>query len=219
MLIFFISISSPIIDSIEDRIILQLTKIKTEGVVVQKDKKPQKGSRLLSKWQVSLLSFTFEYQTRSSDPTSETTCAGLSQTIIPHRSFAVGFFFLCVCLIFLEEAKPIVDWSGGYLVVDDTVVDKPFAKKMDLVRWQWSDTHHDVVKGICVITFLWTDGRQHIPVDFRVYDPDGDGKTKNTPFRPLKMLAAKFLCIFTSYASRFMHKTGTNLTQPPCIIG
>lgn len=83
------------------------------------------------------------------------------------------------------EAQDLVDRGLGYLVVDDTVVDKPFAERIELVRWQWSGTHHDVVKGIGVITLLWTDGDQHIPIDFRVYDPDGDGKTKNQHFRDM----------------------------------
>jgi len=84
-----------------------------------------------------------------------------------------------------QEAKPLVDCQRGYLVVDDTVVDKPYAEKIELVRWQWSGTHHDVVKGIGVITLLWTDGNRHVPVDFRVYDPEGDGKTKNQHFRDM----------------------------------
>jgi len=83
------------------------------------------------------------------------------------------------------EAESMVELLTGYLVVDDTVVDKPFAEKIELVRWQWSGTHHDVVKGIGVITLLWTDGDRHVPVDFRVYDPDGDGKTKNRHFRDM----------------------------------
>ena len=90
-----------------------------------------------------------------------------------------------------EEAKSMVELSTGFLVVDDTVVDKPFAEKIDLVRWQWSGTHHDVVKGIGVITLLWTDGDRHVPVDFRVYDPDGDGKTKNHHFRDMLYTAVE----------------------------
>ena len=88
-----------------------------------------------------------------------------------------------------EEVKDRVELTGGYLIVDDTVVDKPYAEKMELVRWQWSGTHHDVVKGIGVITLLWTDGNQHLPVDFRVYDPEGDGKTKNQHFQDMMVSA------------------------------
>jgi hypothetical protein len=84
-----------------------------------------------------------------------------------------------------EEAKPMVELAAGFLAVDDTVVDKPFAEKIELVRWQWSGAHHDVVKGIGVITLLWTDGERHVPVDFHVYDPDCDGKTKNQHFRDM----------------------------------
>jgi hypothetical protein len=81
-----------------------------------------------------------------------------------------------------EAAKSLVDVKRGYLIVDDTVLDKPYAQKMELVRWQWSGLHHDVVKGIGLITLLWSDGVNHVPVDFRVYNPDCDGKTKNQHF-------------------------------------
>lgn len=84
-----------------------------------------------------------------------------------------------------RQAEPLVSRQKGYLLVDDTVVDKPYAEKIELVRWQYSGTHHDVVKGIGVITLLWTDGEKHVPIDFRVYDPDGDGKTKNQHFRDM----------------------------------
>jgi len=76
------------------------------------------------------------------------------------------------------SAKGPVDKKSGFLVVDDTVLDKPYANKIELVRWQYSGLHHDVVKGIGLITLLWTDGEKHIPVDFRFYDLCGDGKTK-----------------------------------------
>jgi len=40
-----------------------------------------------------------------------------------------------------------------------------------------------VVKGIALLTLLWTDGKAFIPCDFRVYDKPTSGKTKNEHFR------------------------------------
>jgi len=42
------------------------------------------------------------------------------------------------------------------LVLDDTTLDKPYAQKMDLVTYHWSGKHQRVVKGIALLTLLWT---------------------------------------------------------------
>ena len=36
----------------------------------------------------------------------------------------------------------------GVLVIDDTTLDKPYAKKIELVRRHWSGKHRRVVSGI-----------------------------------------------------------------------
>jgi hypothetical protein len=43
-------------------------------------------------------------------------------------------------------------------------------EKMDLVTYHWSGKHHDVVRGINLITLLWSDGKALVPTDFRLYD-------------------------------------------------
>ena len=37
-----------------------------------------------------------------------------------------------------NEVNGIVQLEGGFLIADDTLLDKPYAKKMDLVYPQWS---------------------------------------------------------------------------------
>jgi hypothetical protein len=61
-----------------------------------------------------------------------------------------------------EKITPHLIWENvkgqvkqiteGYLVFDDTVVDKNFSFKMDLVRRQWSGDAHGVIKGVGVVT-------------------------------------------------------------------
>ena len=75
--------------------------------------------------------------------------------------------------------------ASGVLVLDDTVLDKPYARKMDLVQYMWSGKHHAVVKGINLVTILWTDGDRQIPCDYRIYDKGNDNKTKNDHFGDL----------------------------------
>ncbi|MCB1795538.1 MAG: IS701 family transposase, partial [Candidatus Competibacteraceae bacterium] len=64
-----------------------------------------------------------------------------------------------------REAAGQVTRCGGILVVDDSTLDKPYARKIEWVRRHWSGKHHAVVEGINLITLLWTDGDRHIPVD------------------------------------------------------
>jgi len=84
-----------------------------------------------------------------------------------------------------NEVLDIVQPQDGFLVIDDSTLDKPYAKNMDLVYHQWSGKQHRLVNGINICTLLWTDGTAIIPVDFRIYDIDTDGKTKNDHFRDM----------------------------------
>jgi putative transposase len=80
------------------------------------------------------------------------------------------------------EAQPQIRPDDGILVLDDSTLDKPFARKMALVGWHWSGKHHAVVKGINLLTLVWTDGDRHIPCDYRLYDKAHDGHSKNDLF-------------------------------------
>jgi hypothetical protein len=53
-----------------------------------------------------------------------------------------------------DEAKPHINLIGGTLSVDDSVLDKPYSQKMDLVGHFWSGKHHRTVKGIDLITLI-----------------------------------------------------------------
>jgi len=82
-----------------------------------------------------------------------------------------------------QASQALVDRQRGYLILDDTLLDKPYAKKMALVKRQYSGKHHGVVQGIALVNLLWTDGRAMVPIDYRVYAPSHDGKTKNMAVR------------------------------------
>jgi putative transposase len=81
-----------------------------------------------------------------------------------------------------EEAEHMVSKNSGVLVLDDTTLDKPYSKKIALVTNHWSGKHHRVVRGINLITLLWTDGEKLVPTDHRIYDKPFGGKTKNELF-------------------------------------
>jgi putative transposase len=84
-----------------------------------------------------------------------------------------------------EEAKTQVRRDDGVLVLDDSTLDKPYARHIDLVSRHWSGKHQAVVRGISLVTLLWTDGDRHIPCDYRIYHKPSDGLTKNDHFQDL----------------------------------
>ncbi len=89
-----------------------------------------------------------------------------------------------------EEAKPLVHRTGGVLVLDDSTLDKPYAERIELVGWHWSGKHRAVVRGINLISVVWSDGDRTIPCDYRLYDKAADGLTKNDHFAAM-LRAAK----------------------------
>lgn len=91
-----------------------------------------------------------------------------------------------------ETVQPLLDdGPDAYLVIDDSVQDKRYARKIALVYRQYSGAEHGVVEGIGVVNLLHTNGQAHgfYPIDYRIYDPDGDGKTKQDHFREMLVRA------------------------------
>ena len=86
------------------------------------------------------------------------------------------------------EARGLVALNGGALVIDDSTLDKPHAKGIGMVTRHWSGKHRGVVRGINLITLLWTDGDRKLPVDYRIYDK-ADGRTKNDHFWEMMLIA------------------------------
>ncbi len=68
----------------------------------------------------------------------------------------------------------------GYVLFDDTVLDKNFSFAIDLVRRQYSGNAKAVIKGIGVVTCVYVNPAldRFWLIDYRIYDPDGDGKSK-----------------------------------------
>lgn len=85
------------------------------------------------------------------------------------------------------HSKSLIVLQEGTLTVDDSVWDKPYsnAKLNPLIGHHYSGKHHKVVKGICLITLLYTDVKAvRVPVNYRIYQ-QGEDKTKNDLFREM----------------------------------
>lgn len=85
--------------------------------------------------------------------------------------------------------------SSGIIVADETVLNKNRSNKIELVRWQYSGTVHDILKGIGMLNFLWVnDKREVVPMDVRIWEPKEDGYTKNDHFRELLKISKERGC-------------------------
>lgn len=106
-----------------------------------------------------------------------------------------------------REAELLIDRTRGLLVLDDTTLDKPYARSIELVHRHWSGKHRRVVAGINLVTLVWSDDTHAVPCDYRLFDAPNDGKTKNEHFRDMLETASKrgftprYVCFDSWYAS------------------
>lgn len=70
--------------------------------------------------------------------------------------------------------------ANGYLLFDDTVASKNYSYKIESVRRQWSGNAKAVIRGIGIVTCVYVnpDIDAFWVIDYRIYDPHRDGKTK-----------------------------------------
>jgi hypothetical protein len=65
---------------------------------------------------------------------------------------------------------------GGSLLVEDPVVEKPYARVLGEAAWVWSSQPRPVVCGVSVVLLVWTDGQGRIPLAFRCCHKGGASK-------------------------------------------
>jgi DDE superfamily endonuclease len=108
-----------------------------------------------------------------------------------------------------QEVRPHVRRGDSILVVDDTVLDKPYAHKMGLVGPFWSGKHQRVLRGINLVTLAWTDGDAVYPTDYRLVDPaEAPRRNKNEHFREMLVTAQargfrpRYVCFDAWYSGK-----------------
>ncbi|MFZ4791169.1 MAG: hypothetical protein ACOYMW_09805 [Candidatus Competibacteraceae bacterium] len=85
-----------------------------------------------------------------------------------------------------EFAKPLINNSSeSYLILDDSVQDKNYSKKIEMVKLQYSGNTHSLIKGIGIVNLVHAHQKDYHSLDFRVYDPSADEKTKNDHFQEM----------------------------------
>jgi hypothetical protein len=80
-----------------------------------------------------------------------------------------------------EQIESLVEFDPeAYLIFDDTVLDKRFGPKIESARSQWSGNEKRPIRGIGVVSCVYVNPKtkQFWVIDYRIFDPDTDGKSK-----------------------------------------
>ncbi|YAG16740.1 Transposase IS4-like domain-containing protein [Nostoc sp. DSM 114161] len=80
-----------------------------------------------------------------------------------------------------DNVKEVVEPDdNGYIIFDDSVLDKKYSEEIEIVRRQYSGNEHGVVKGIGVVICVYVNPKvqKFWVIDYRIFHPDADGKTK-----------------------------------------
>jgi hypothetical protein len=115
----------------------------------------------------------------------------------------------------------VADSPEAFLIVDDSVQDKRYSRFIELVKLQYSGAVHGLVRGIGIVNLVHSAGAKQdfYPIDFRIYAPGQDGKTKNEHFVEMvrnaildKRIQAKRILFDSWYASaenlKLVHRLG-----------
>ena len=120
-----------------------------------------------------------------------------------------------------NAAKTLIDnTSESYLIIDDSVQEKPYARAIELVDLHYSGNKHSVVRGINIVNLVHSSGNgEYFPIDYRIYSSSYDRKTKNDHFLAMLKVAfgtrniqAKYILFDSWYASKdnlkYIHQQG-----------
>ncbi|MGI4737605.1 MAG: transposase [Janthinobacterium lividum] len=84
-----------------------------------------------------------------------------------------------------ELVQPLLrDSPEAFLLVDDSVQDKKYSRFIEVAQRQYSGNAHGMLTGIGLVNLVHSSGEpgDFLPLDYRVYAPEQDGKTKNDHF-------------------------------------
>jgi putative transposase len=67
-------------------------------------------------------------------------------------------------------------WERGYLILDDTVIPKPFATAIESLAWVYSSQARKPVYGLSLVVLIWTNGTVRVPLGMRLWRKGGPSK-------------------------------------------
>ena len=80
-----------------------------------------------------------------------------------------------------EHVREHINYSNnGFIVFDDSILDKNHSKDIESVRWQYSGNAHKIIRGIGLVNCVYINPNtnEYWVIDYRVFDPEIDGKSK-----------------------------------------
>ena len=96
--------------------------------------------------------------------------------------------------ILWEHVKSdVVQTVDGYVIFDDTVLDKRYAKEIALAKKQYSGSAGGIINGISIVTCVYVNPAldRYWLIDYRIYDKQGDGKSKLDHVREMLSVLVK----------------------------
>lgn len=118
-------------------------------------------------------------------------------------------------------AKTLIhDTTASFLIVDDSVQEKPYARAIELVYPHYSGNKHAVIRGIDIVNLIHSSGEgTYYPIDYRIYAPEYERATKNDYFLAMlkdafevRNIRATYVLFDSWYASvanlKYIHRQG-----------
>jgi hypothetical protein len=110
-----------------------------------------------------------------------------------------------------EQTRALIESTeDGFVVFDDSVIDKNYSRGIESVRSQYSGNAHGIIRGIGMVNCIYVNPttKQFWVIDYRIFDPERDGKTKMDHVRDMlnniryhKQLPYKAVLMDSWYAS------------------
>lgn len=86
--------------------------------------------------------------------------------------------------LFWQFLSPFLKYMKAYLIIDDTILEKPYSKLSTIVRYLFSNKDKKTIRGINIVVLLLVIGEIRIPIGFRIYD-----KSKTKVILALELLS------------------------------
>ena len=119
------------------------------------------------------------------------------------------------------QVRVLIDnTEESFLIVDDSVQEKPHARAIELVYPHYSGNKHAVIRGIDIVNLVHSSGDgDYYPIDYRIFAPEYEKATKNDHFLAMlkaafdvRKIRAKYILFDSWYASvanlKYIHRKG-----------
>jgi hypothetical protein len=123
-------------------------------------------------------------------------------------------------LVWVQAKTLIQNTAESFLIIDDSVQEKPHAHAIELVYPHYSGNKHAVIRGIDIVNLVHSSGDgDYYPVDYRIFAPEYEKATKNDHFLAMlktafeeRNIRAKYIAFDSWYASvanlKYVHRQG-----------